>query len=128
MSSPNNPWKEAADRARRLGYVVGTWQALLERSLERSRPEVLAQLKQDGHLADFLMAEAASALDLQSKLEEDGTPPETARELALDQLLVNPIEEQDRPEPWQIQDGMDDATVATQQALMSPNPPRSIPA
>jgi len=128
IQAPPNPWREAAEKSRAEGYLTGNRERMLLDNLRLAHPEKLAQLTEQGVIKDYLTAQATANLDLEMRLHDEGTPAETARELALAELLQPGADEQDKPEPWEIADGMDDATVATQQVLTGKNPPRTMPA
>jgi hypothetical protein len=79
-------WAQRAAEAVKAGYLPGnSWEGMLRRSLERTRPELVKELGSE--LKAYLQVQVASALDLLERLESQGTPPEAAREAALKQLL-----------------------------------------
>jgi hypothetical protein len=79
-------WPERAAEARAAGDLPGNgWELMPRRSLERTRPELLADLAPE--VKAYLEVRTASAMDLAERLEDQGTSPEVARELAMAQLL-----------------------------------------
>src|SRR5262245_37988625 len=77
-------WKARAERARQEGYLAGnSWERMLERSLRRTRPSLVAELEQSHELPEYLQVMTHRAMSLAESLEDQGTPPEVARELAM---------------------------------------------
>jgi hypothetical protein len=72
-----------------------------------------------------------NAMKLAENLEASGTPPDVAEELAKEQLLQKPPDEQDRPAPWEVEGAQADILDAVQKYLLnlpdpssrSPSPP-----
>src|SRR5262245_8803445 len=84
-------WKERAERARQEGYLPGNgWERMLERSLRRTRPNLVAELEQSQSLPEYLQVMTHNAMNLAERLEDQGAPPEVAREMAMQQLLNLP--------------------------------------
>ena len=86
---PETFWKELAKQEIKAGYIPGSWQGLLDRSLQESRPELVKELGED--YQSYLIVQVAAARQAQQDLLEQGTNPQTARELAMRELL-NPGE------------------------------------
>jgi hypothetical protein len=81
-------WKEWAKEALANGAKPGRpWERLLDRTLRRNRPELVKQLEDQGDYQSYLLVRTDRAIEMFLKLEEEGTDPHTARELALNDLL-----------------------------------------
>ena len=84
-------WKERAAQAKAEGYLAGNaWERELARALLAANPRLAAELQAQGDWEAYLQVRAASAMALAETLEEQGTPPATARELAKAELLSPP--------------------------------------
>jgi len=62
-------------------------------------------------------------MQLAERLEDEGTDPHTARELALEQLLPKAPDEEDKPEPWEVDSGIASMEAAAERALERWQPP-----
>ena len=79
-------WKATAAKFLKDGYQPGNaWETRLRRSLEASNPSLLKELGPD--LTPYLQVRTARALAMYERLTDQGTDPETARELAMHDLL-----------------------------------------
>lgn len=112
-------WKARAAQAKKEGYLPGNpWEKMLQRHLERLFPLLVKELGPD--LKPYCQTMTSEAMDLADKLENQGTDPETARELAMDRLLPKPPDEQENSEPWEVEGGEAALTDAAQQFLTQP--------
>ena len=118
-------WKERAKAARADGHLAPRMEAMLERHLKQFFPELVKEL--GAELPDYLTVQAADAMEVYLRLTDEGTNPETAMELAREQLLPTPPDEVDRPEPWEQEAGQADSEAAALKALLH-NPSQSKPA
>jgi hypothetical protein len=81
-------WKKRAKELEKEGFVPGNpWEQLFLASLKRARPELAKELGAD--LPHYARVQGALAQKRYEALTEQGTPPETARELALADLLAS---------------------------------------
>lgn len=81
-------WAQQAQAilAKGEGYQKGNqWEGMLRRSLQRTNPQLVKELGND--LDNYLIVRTWGAMDLANRLEDQGTPPETARSLAINELL-----------------------------------------
>jgi|GEM_PF-3646269 len=78
-------WKAEAEKAKADGYVSGHWEILLRQSIERKNPALVKELGSD--FQAYLIVQTSRAVDLYSNLIDEGTDPQTARELAMSELL-----------------------------------------
>lgn len=123
-------WQQKAQEAIEQGYIPGNnWQAMLKKHLARCFPDLVKELGEN--LEAYLQATTFEAMVFCEKLEDQGTPSQTAEELALEQLLVKPPAEQNRPTRTEMEDAQESQERATMQALLnSPSTqklPRKIP-
>lgn len=123
-------WQEKAKEAVEQGYQPGNnWEAMLGRHLNRCFPDLVKELGKD--LQAYLRAATFEAMLFCEKLEDQGTPNQTAEELALQQLLQTPPDELDKPTATEIEDSLSGQEQAALQALLSApstkKPPRTIP-
>lgn len=95
-------WTQLAEQAVKDGYQGSSWEGLLRRALERSNPKLVAEL--GAEFPDYLKVKAHQAVEMYSRLTEEGTDPGTARELALDELLGNGAPREDRLETTRDED------------------------
>jgi hypothetical protein len=56
-------------------------------------------------------------MELAGNLEDQGTPPDVSRELAMAQLLPKPPDEEDVPEEWERDGAAQDLTDAAERFL-----------
>jgi hypothetical protein len=80
-------WKEQAQHYRDEGYQTHQWASLLDRTLRQSRPDLVKELEKSGEYRDYLTAKSGMATDMVFRLEEQGTDLQTAKDLALADLL-----------------------------------------
>ncbi len=79
-------WKRWAAEAVKSGYQVGNlWEREFRRHLERHRPDLAKELGKE--LEAYCQVMTARAMASAEKLEDQGTPPQMARELARQELL-----------------------------------------
>lgn len=79
-------WKRLAEEEKAAGYLPGNaWEMDFRASLESRRPELARELGAD--LEAYCQVQTANAMNLAEKLEDQGTPPMVARELAMQQLM-----------------------------------------
>lgn len=77
-------WTERANALR--DYRPGNqWETLLRRAVARDRPQLAKEL--GAELEPYLRVRTADALTQYEQLVDQGTPPDTAREIALAELL-----------------------------------------
>jgi hypothetical protein len=115
-------WKEQAAEAVKAGYMPKNhWERMLERHLRRLFPQLVQELGDD--LEAYLVVMTYDAMNLANRLEDEGTDPHTARELALEQLLPKAPDEEDRPEPWEVEGGIASMEAAAERALERWQPP-----
>lgn len=89
-------WKALAAKAVEEGYFPGSWEGMLRKSIERANPALVKELGAD--FPAYLIVCTARARDLNETLLEQGTPPQDARNLALQDLLENGVSLEDRQE------------------------------
>lgn len=78
-------WKASAQRAQAEGYLPGNhWEQMLRRGMNDS---LKVELQRTGDLEAYLQTRTHRAMEEYDRLLEEGTPPQTARELALEDLL-----------------------------------------
>jgi hypothetical protein len=122
-------WQQRAKQAMEQGYQPGNWQAMLHEHLTRYFPELVQELGKD--LEAYLKATTFEAVRMCERLEEQGTPNQTAEELALSQLFQTPPDELERTQPYDLEEGASDQEAATLRALLkspSTSPlPRKLP-
>jgi hypothetical protein len=81
-------WKRWAAEAIEEGYLPGNrWEAWRMKYLRENQPELVKELEADGDLKEMVQVQTWRAMKLQESLEDEGTPPETAQELALANLF-----------------------------------------
>src|ERR1700731_3677544 len=98
-------WKERANEAIKEGYVVrNQWERMLEKHLKKFFPDLVRELAND--LPAYLIVQTYNAMSMANRLEDEGTDPHTARELAMADLLPRAPDEEDRPEPWELESGI----------------------
>ena len=84
-------WKGWAAEAMEQGYLPGNeWEKMLERHMKANLPDVTREFQEEGEFQEFLTARTWAAMQMQESLVADGTPFETARELALKDLFPEP--------------------------------------
>ena len=116
-------WKQRAAEAIKAGYQPGNgWERMLERHLKGMFSDLVKELGSD--LKHYLAVQTNDALEMYHRLTEQGTNPEAARELAMQQLLPKTPDEQDQPEAWETESGASTMEQATLQALLQ-NPSQS---
>ena len=125
-------WKALAAEALKQGYLKNNpWERMLRRHLLRLFPELVEELQQERSLEAYLQAQTYDAMCYAERLEDQGTPPEVARELALERLLPRPADEEDRPEGWELAGAEQDMEGGALQALLAlpaqPSLPRQLP-
>lgn len=114
-------WQELA--AALVDYHPGNqWERMLERHLRQFFPELVSELA--SNLPAYLSVQTASAMDLAERLEDQGTPPDAARELALSQLLPTPPDELEQPTRWEAEEALARQDQAALQQLLSTNRPQ----
>ena len=81
-------WKEWAEEAIEAGYPRGNrWEANRLEYLRENQPELVAELEAKGELLAHVQTAVWGAMQLQLRLEKEGTPMRTAEELALAHLF-----------------------------------------
>lgn len=123
-------WQEKAKEAVDQSYQPGNnWESMLRRHLNRCFPDLVKELGDD--LEAYLRATTFEAMLMCERLEDQGTPTDVAEELARDQLLQRPPDEQERTTQAEMEDSVADQEAAALQALLrspSTSPlPRQIP-
>lgn len=79
-------WQNQANEAIKNGYQPGnSWETLLRNSLMADRPELAKEMGND--LEAYLQVMTNNAMEFEETLLDQGTPPELARELTMQQLL-----------------------------------------
>jgi hypothetical protein len=125
MSSANNMsnWQERAAQALQEGYQPGgTWERQLRRHLERFFPALVQELQAQGDWEAYLQAQTWEAKNFYADLCEQGLPPESARELAMERLFPKAPEDEDRPEPWELEGAQESALEAARKVLQGRPP------
>lgn len=78
-------WKAEAAKAREQGHIPGgPWEKSLERHLQNNCPKLVKELGED--LPSFLQATTFQAGERMGELLDQGTNPESAQELALNEM------------------------------------------
>jgi hypothetical protein len=109
-------WEAKANEAIKEGYVVrNQWERMLEKHLKKFFPDLVRELAND--LPAYLIVQTYDAMSMANRLEDEGTDPHTARELALADLLPTPPEDQDRPEPWELEGAIATMEAAAERVL-----------
>ncbi len=81
-------WRERAAKAIEDGYLPGNnWEDMLLKHLRANEPAKVKQLEEAGDLEAYVTTLVADAVEMNQRLRDDGTPPETAHELALEHLF-----------------------------------------
>ena len=125
MKAPLKTWGQRARQAVQEGYRPGNpWEKSLQRHLEQNFLDQVRELRRSGELKAYLQVMTWAAMQLAESLEERGTPPDVARELALDQLLPTPPEQQDQTQPWETEANTSALEEAVERFLL---PPTSAP-
>jgi hypothetical protein len=84
-------WAERAAEAKEEGYDSGgRLEFVLERHLKANFPEKVVEL--GGDLKSYLETMVWDAMMLWERLEDEGTPLQMAKELAMEHLLPKPTE------------------------------------
>jgi hypothetical protein len=119
-----NDWKRWAKDLMDKGHQRNVqWEIMLKNHLRRCFPDLLAELQAERIVAPYLIVKTASAMELANRLMDQGTPPDTARSLALEELLPVPPEEQDRPAEWELEGAQESMIEAARQVLLRPSAP-----
>lgn len=121
-------WQRMAAEAIENGYQPGnSWERSLKRHLERLFPELVKELGSD--LESYLQVQTHDAMDLATRLEDEGTPPQMARELAMQRLYPTPEDEIPQTEQWEMDAQNAALNEAAMQALTGEKaPPREVQA
>ena len=106
-------WKAKA--AALKDYPAGNpWEQMLRRALLRANPRLVGELAATKDLEPYLRVMTAGAMDYADQLEKQGTPPDVARELAMEYLLPASAEP---PARWEQAGAEEDLTEPARQFL-----------
>ena len=95
-------WKSRAEAALAAGYVRRTHGAMFHVHLLRNYPDLVREFQVKRRcLAHYIIVRTNNAMNRADQLEREGTPPETAKELALAELLQAPPE---NPKAWEAEE------------------------
>ena len=109
-------WRQKADEAVNQGYMPGNaWERELGRHLESLFPQLVKELGKD--LEAYCQVQTWEAMELADRLENQGTPPDVARDLAREQLLPRPPVEQGQTTEWEQEGGQASMEEAAEQFL-----------
>jgi hypothetical protein len=118
-------WKALAEQAKANGYLPGNQlEHSLKRHLTNVLPQLVAELEKTNDLQAYLEVKVSEAFDRMEKMEDQGTDPQTARELALADLYPTAPEDQRQPEDWEKEGAQEAVSDAVQQALLGQKPQR----
>ena len=82
-------WKELAEEARADDYQPGNhWERMLDRHLKANFPALVKELGKQ--YQDYLQARTNEVMNLEVTMIHQGTDPQAARELAMQDLLPVP--------------------------------------
>ncbi len=110
-------WKSRAEKALASGYVRGNpWEQMLRRHLHRNYHQLVVEFQNARCFGSYLIVRTNEALNRVDELESQGTSPESARELALNELLQKPAE---APAAWEIEGAQQDIMAAVSKHLGS---------
>lgn len=103
-SKPTSYWAQKAAEALAHDYQPGnSWERSLRRRLEEIKPELFQELQAKGDLDNYLIAQVASAEDLEERLRRGGMNPFLSRAAAekqlSDLLRTKEDEEEEKPIP-----------------------------
>ena len=112
-------WKEAAAKAIQAGYQPGNqWERQLSSHLRRLFPQLVVELRKEGNYKAYLVVQTQNALNLLEHLENRGLNQQSARELALDQLLQKTPDDLPKAEPWESEEVQADIQEAVLRHLL----------
>ena len=74
------------------------WKVDLLENLELCRPELLAQMKAQGTLEQYLESRENQAIEMFKRLKKDGLHDDQAEELVIDSLFLREIDEPEEDE------------------------------
>lgn len=103
-------WKQTASRIKTPPRA--DWMELLRENLRTCHPEKLAELAATDDLTAYLTVMTNSAAEQYQTMIEAGMTPETAKELALNQLLQQTPTDEDRSEPWEEEGALEEMAAA----------------
>jgi hypothetical protein len=103
-------WQELAAKTKDLPPLEHPWAQIIENTLLVDQPDLHTELFQLGELESYLRVKVADAIAEFDRLVAAGTPPATANELAIQNVL--PASEEEPAEDWEIEGGMDDQVDA----------------
>lgn len=116
-------WRTLASQALKEGYQQGNpWERQLSKHLRRLFPALVLELNSTNDLKPYLIVKTSQALDLLETLESQGADPETAKELALDELLMKTPDDQERPDLSGAESQEDDIQNAVARHLLLKQP------
>jgi len=75
--------------------MLNSWKEQFEENLEMCRPDLLAQLKKQGKLEQYLESHEDQAIEMAKKLKKDGLEEDQVVELVIDSLFLR---EKESPE------------------------------
>jgi len=91
----NQSWKQ---KAQGLGFTHHEWYDLLEATLEQY-PELVKALQERDELEDYINVKVSYALAVRKDALKRGETPETAHQLAMEELLSMPMAEDAKDNP-----------------------------
>lgn len=101
-------WKTEADKLT-ADVSAHPWATLLDTSLEKSDPELHAQLSDRGELDAYIAVKVSDAIAEYDDMIASGMDKHDAKSEALESLLPS---EDDEPEDWEIEGAEEDAVAA----------------
>ena len=73
--------------------MLNSWKEQFEENLEMCRPDLLATLKAQGNLEDYLNRREDQAIEMAKKLKKDGLEEDQVVELVIDSLFLKEKED-----------------------------------
>jgi hypothetical protein len=104
--------------------MMGQQYTFFKRHMERLFPEKVKELKAAGQWEDYLVANVTRALEMENRIEDQGVDPQMAREIAMQELMPRPPDEEDQPEEWEVEVAQEDVHEAVYQFLTADTSPR----
>ena len=123
-------WIELAKQAIAAGYQRrNPWETQYQTWLVRNRPRLVKEFSAARLLGSYVVVQVNNAMKLADRLERQGTPPETAQELALAELMPDTRE---KVTEWEREGAEQDIMAAVGKYLThlseSGRPPKNRPA